>query len=259
MKESKIETLSLSEYFDTINYEVTDLDLKRLDYIVGLTKTRPQIVSYSGPCAGDEHVLLIKAVAESIGAKTIFEIGTGRATSCFAASFVDTVEVIDTVDIRPHEVVMLAAVHNIKVYVSNKMLFEHFKFDEKNKINFFHTSQLLSVYQRFLASGVGYDLAHIDGNHSDYEIVMQDFLNCYSMLRPGGKIIFDDYEPNRFIVKKVVTDIINTMPNLKPQLILHRGHLFDKETDGSDASPIEMTAQNGVVVMTKPMAKGERK
>ena len=249
---SSLRVKSIREYFDEIGYSETDRTFEDLSYIVGLTKTRPQRVLYTGPTAGDEHILLVQGVCKAFGVKKMFEIGTGRGTSCYASALVESVEQIDTIDIRWHHNDFPAAIWNKSVTVSNESLYNHCKFEEKKKINFYHTSQLLEVYQKLIASGQKYDLAHIDGNHSDYEVVMQDFLNCYNLVRPGGKILFDDYEARRFIVKKVVTDIIETMPNLNPTLVVHRGHIFKKEADGSPSSSTSLTEERGLVVLTKP-------
>jgi len=52
------------------------------------------------------------------------------------------------------------------------------------------------VLARLVAEGRRYDLAYIDGSH-DRDDVMADSLGAWSMLNPGGSIIWDDYRWGR--------------------------------------------------------------
>lgn len=247
-----LEVTTIEDYLATINYKASQETLEKLSYVVGLTKTRKQETEYDGPRAGDEHILLMHALCETFNITKMFEIGTGRGTSCYMSSIVESVNTIDTVDIRPFDEICSWAIKNVAVRASMKDLHESIKLSDKSKVNFYHTSQVPDLFNYVSASGDFYDLAHIDGNHSDYEVVLQDFKICYNMLRPGGIIVFDDYDPTRFIVKKVVDDIIENIPGLNPKLIVHRGRIFGKEPDGSDATPHEASSGIGVVIITKP-------
>ena len=79
------------------------------------------------------------------------------------------------------------------------------------------------------------DMSFIDGNHDDYDTVMQDYLNCKRVTKPGGVIIFDDYHPEKFIVRKVVQDVLEQDSSLDATLVCVTGHIFqtDKRKDDS--------------------------
>ena len=49
------------------------------------------------------------------------------------------------------------------------------KFEEKDKIRFKHVSELPYIVEDHEEE---MDLAFIDGNHTDYDIVMKTILNC---------------------------------------------------------------------------------
>ena len=55
---------------------------------------------------------------------------------------------------------------------------------------------------------------------------MNDFLNCLKVInKKAGVILFDDYSPDLYVVKKVVDDILKKY-KFKAQLIQFRGHIF---------------------------------
>lgn len=115
--------------------------------------------------------------------------------------------------------------HQIKIY--NLVPYE-----EKNKINFLHINKLDEEYKN--KNKQKFDIAFVDGNHSDYNIIMNDFNNSLSMTTDNGIIIFDDYG-NFPVVTRVVDDVIKKYTNFKFVFIPFRGHLFmkDKKCDKS--------------------------
>ena len=222
-----MKTISLLEYFEETKYN-WEKDLESLSHILELTKTRVKENAPEDyyPSAGAEQTFFMKSVAEHISAEMFFEIGTGRGTSCYALSLLDSVEEIITVDIVSHYQKKNEAINHKPVIVSNADLYNKIKFDEKEKIKFKHVSEMPYIKNEY---GGEIDLAFIDGNHSDYNIVMQDYLNCKELVKPGGLIVFDDYHEEKFVVKKVVDDIVSEDSNIDPILVNVFGQLFDTE------------------------------
>ena len=228
-----MKTVGVLEYFENIKYN-WEKDKENLEHILGLTKTRPKENPPEGyvPSAGHEQTYLIKAIAESMNVKKFFEIGTGRGTACYAVSLLSDIDEIVTVDIVSHYQKKNEAINSKPVVVSTSDLYDLIRFDEKQKIKFKHISEmpyLLEEYEDEI------DMSFIDGNHDDYDTVMQDYLNCKKVTKPGGVIIFDDYHPEKFIVRKVVQDVLEQDPSLDATLVCVTGHIFqtDKRKDDS--------------------------
>ena len=219
--------ISVVDYFNDIGYD-WQKDRQDLEHILELTKTRPKEnppEKYT-PGAGTEQTFFMKAIASQIGAKKFFEVGTGRGTACYAISLLDSVEEIITVDIVSHYQKKNEAINSKPAVVSNADLYDMIKFDQKEKIKFKHTSEMPYILDEYEEE---VDLAFIDGNHSDYNIVMQDYINCRKLLKPGGVLVFDDYHMSKFIVKKVVDDILKEDPDLDATLVCLKGHIFDTD------------------------------
>jgi predicted O-methyltransferase YrrM len=87
-----------------------------------------------------------------------------------------------------------------------------------------------------------FDLAFIDGNHTDVNIILNDFNVANKLVRDGGIILFDDYHPTKFAVKEVVDKVLSENPSFKSELVCFHGHLFEQERKVSDT---------GIVVVTK--------
>ena len=60
-----------------------------------------------------------------------------------------------------------------------------------------------------------------------YDIIRKDFELCHKIIKDNGFIIWDDYSDNRFIVKKVVDDILKEFPRYSIEFIQTRNTLFD--------------------------------
>ena len=225
-----MKTVDLLDYFDEIGYD-WNKDFEKLDVIMRYTKTRPKKIEYS-PSAGQEQTYLLKGIAENIGATSFFEIGTGRGTACYALSLIPEMEQIITVDIISHYQKKNEAIENKPAVVSNYDLYNMIPYEEKQKISFKHTSDMMTVK---LEMSNEFDMAFIDGNHTSYDIVMQDFNNCLDLVKPGGVIVFDDYHPQKFVVKNVVNDILLENPDIEACLVCVTGHLFEQDKRKEDS------------------------
>ena len=234
-----MKTTNLEEYFDRVNYNWKD-DLNKLSTICHFTKTRVNPNKNEGDMSfGAEQCFLVKAVANSIKANKFFEIGTGRGTACYAVSLEEDIEEVVTVDIVSHFQKKREAIGYREAVVSNDDIFQMIPFEEKNKIKFKHTSEVPFFLDEMEDE---FDLAFIDGNHTDVEVIENDFRIANKLVRDGGVIIFDDYHPTKFAVKQVVDKILAENDNFKAELVCFHGHLFEQERKVNDT---------GVVVVTK--------
>ena len=221
----KLQTIQLKEYFDKINYN-WEKDLSSLRTICHFTKTRvkPAMEQFT-MLLGNEQPFLLKAVAEFYNVTSFFEIGTGRGTACYSLSLIPSVEAINTIDIIPFKQKQNTAIGFRPATVSNEDIYNMIPFPEKEKILFFHRSQV--PFLKKTISSV--EMSFIDGNHSDPDVIMQDFDICHNLTKPGGLIIFDDYHPARFAVKMVVDHILENEEFEEATLVTFHGHLFDQE------------------------------
>ncbi len=71
-----------------------------------------------------------------------------------------------------------------------------------------------------------FDVCFIDGNHSDYDVIREDFEICHKVIKDNGFIIWDDYT-DKFMVKKVVDDILKEFPRYSIEFIQTRNTIFD--------------------------------
>lgn len=74
------------------------------------------------------------------------------------------------------------------------------------------SSNAAIVLQR---SGVAADVVHLDGSH-DYESTSADLRRWWSLLKPGGVMIVDDYDPKGRIwqtVRRAVDDFLAVTPH----------------------------------------------
>ena len=230
---------NLKEYFERINYD-WKADLNKLSTICHFTKTRHDPNKQEGQMSfGAEQCFLVKSIVSNIGANKFFEIGTGRGTACYSVSLEETIEEIVTVDIVSHYQKKKEAIGYREAIVSNSDLYEMIPFEEKEKIKFKHTSEVPFFIQEFIGE---FDVAFIDGDHTNTNIIRNDFELCNKMVRDGGIILFDDYHPEKFAVKEVADKILDENPNFKAELVCFHGHLFDED---------RKVENNGILVVTK--------
>lgn len=234
-----MKTTGLLEYFERIGYD-WETDKENLGTICHFTKTRVNPNKQEGEMSfGAEQCFLVKAVAQSMKAEKFFEIGTGRGTACYSVALEDSVDEIVTIDIVSHFQKKKEAIGYKEAIVSNDDICGMIPFPEKDKIKFKHVSEVPFFEDEMEDE---FDLAFIDGNHTDIEVIENDFRIANKLVREGGIILFDDYHPTKFAVKQVVDKILAENANFEAELVCFHGHLFEKERAVSD---------NGIVVVRK--------
>lgn len=234
-----MKTINIIEYFDRVGYD-WNKDLDKLSRICHFTKTRANPNKVEGEMSfGAEQCFFVKSVAKSIGATKFFEIGTGRGTACYAVALEDTVEEVVTVDIISHYQKKREAIGYKEAIVSNADIYDMIEYSEKEKIKFKHVSEVPFFIEEMEGQ---FDLAFIDGDHTDVDVIMNDFNIANKLVRDGGIILFDDYHPTKFSVKKVVDQVLADNPAFESELVCFHGHLFDEDRKVSDT---------GIVVVTK--------
>ena len=226
----------LQAFFDSIKYNA-ESDKKDIAHICSLTKTRPNEQKNNFEFDyGMEQTFFIKSFLQHSNAESFFEIGTGRGTSSYAASLIDNIKKITTVDIIPHSQKKHEAINYKPALVSNADLYGMIKFEQKEKISFKHVDDYVQIVGDNKES---FDVCFIDGNHDNKSIILNDFNICMKLLKKPGYIIWDDYSPNQFKVKEVV-DEISQEHNLKCELIEFRGHMFGSKTPEKNAGEVIM-------------------
>jgi len=232
---------NLNDFFDKIGYSWQS-DLEKLKIINHFTKTRVDPNKEEGFMSyGGEQSFLVKSIAASIGAKKFFEIGTGRGTACYSVALEPSIDEIITVDIVSHFQKRREAIGYKEAIVCNDDLYQMIPFGEKEKIKFKHVSEIPFFIEEIEGE---FDLAFIDGNHTDEQIIRNDFEICNTVVRDGGIILFDDYHPTKFAVKKVADQILSENPSLSAELVCFHGHLFEQDTKGS-------VTDSGILVVKK--------
>ena len=100
---TSLRTIDINSFFKSIGYS-WEKERNSIEEICFYTKTRvdnsKDVFELS---SGMEQTFLIKAIAEWKNSKAFLEIGTGRGTACYAASLVESIDTIDTVDIIPFD------------------------------------------------------------------------------------------------------------------------------------------------------------
>lgn len=74
------------------------------------------------------------------------------------------------------------------------------------------------------------NLLFIDGSHA-YDGVRQDFQNYQKLVKVGGFIVFDDYEPNYPDVMKVVNDHVKTNASFETIGVFENNELIVRKID----------------------------
>ena len=218
--------ISIIDLFKKTDFNIDEIK-EKLFKINLITKTRPDVTKKL--CIeqyGIEQSFLLYYIAKTHNAKNFVEIGTGRGTTSFSIALQNNIENIDTFDIIPFDTKFNTAVNFKPFYGSIKDLHDLIPYEEKKKINFLNISKLNSTY---LAKNKNkFDMAFIDGNHSDKDIIMKDFLNCLHLTKKDGIIVFDDYG-NFPVVTNVINDIVKQYKQYNYFLVPFRGHIFMTE------------------------------
>ena len=84
----------------------------------------------------------------------------------------------------------------------------------------------------------------IDGNHTDENVIFEDFLMCELLANDNSIIVWDDYYLDKFAIKPVVTRVLQKYPEYKSELVSFRGHLFSDKSPEKDCGMVIMTKEN---------------
>jgi len=230
-----MKTTSLKDFFQRNSYD-WEKDKETISEISKLSKTRANdSIDEFFLSWGMEQAFLVKAFCES-GCINFFEIGTGRGTASYAVSLIPEVKNVTTVDIIPHDQKQETSINYKPTLASNKDIYEMIPFPEKEKINFCHTNDYESILKNYNSF---FDVAFIDGCHENYDIIMNDFVITSQVIKNGGWIIWDDYDPNKFEVKKVADEVLKNH-KFDCELIEFRGHLFKDKPQEKNAGELVM-------------------
>jgi len=230
-----METLTLQEFFESVQYTPND-DKDKIGHICSLTKTRVKDKQKFEFDYGMEQTFFIKAFVQGVKGTNFFEIGTGRGTASYAVSLIDTVDKVITVDIVPHTKKKQEAINYKPAFVSNADLYDLIQFDEKEKIQFKHVDDYGDIINEYTNH---FDVCFIDGEHDNESIILNDFEVCMKVVKDGGYIVWDDYDPNQFKVKDIV-DAISKKYNFECKLVEFRGHMFGERTPEKNAGEVIM-------------------
>ena len=232
MIETDIDKLFVMNNFD-YNKVIDDLFHINLITKTRVDRNKKHITEHYGI----EQSFLMYFLAEKFKCENFFEIGTGRGTASYAVSISDRIKTVNTFDIIPFDKKVRTAVNFKPFNGSNKDLYNLIKHESKSKINFQHINNLNNEFIE--KNSNKYDLAFIDGNHTNYNIIMKNFQDANTVTNDNGIIVFDDY--NNFpVVTKVVNNIIKNHPDHKFMLVKFRGHLFMKNNAEEDSGEVIM-------------------
>ena len=237
-----MENLGLTEFFDLVDYN-WNVDHEKIKNVCFYTKSRVNNDKPSSDFSlayGMEQPFVLKAIADKMECNAFFEIGTGRGTGSYAVSFCKSVKEIATLDVVPFTQKRNEAVGYDPAHVSNADLYAMLNIPEKNKIEFYERKDFGEILKNKPAGG--YDLLFIDGNHTDFNVIAEDFLMCQLLSHDKSVIVWDDYYPDKFAIREVLTVVLEKNPGYKALLLSSRGHLFGNKTP---------EVGSGMVVMMK--------
>ena len=242
---NNMKKIGLIELFNILQYDWSK-DREDFRNICYYTKSRVNNYRKSADFDfgyGMEQPFALKAIAEKLERKNFFEIGTGRGTGSYAVATAECIDKISTIDIVPFKHKRNEAIGYDAAFVSNYDLREMLQTPGKDKINFYERQQYPEIMKQ--KPKEGYDLFFIDGNHTDFSVISEDFLMCKLLSNDDPIIIWDDFYPDKFAIKDVVMTVLNQHPEFKAFLLSTRGHLFE------DKQPEK---NSGMVVMLKEEA-----
>jgi len=227
-----MKTIDIRQLFEKNNFNYKK-DEDKIFKICEITKTRVDFNKKNiKEHYGIEQSFIIYFLAKIFKTETFFEIGTGRGTASYSIALCNTLKTINTFDIVPFTQKFQTAVNFKPFFGSNKDLYNLIPFESKDKIKFLHISELNEKYNK--QNKNKFDMAFIDGNHSDYNIIMGDFINANNVVKDNGIIIFDDYG-NFPVVTKVINDIMQKYTEYSYLFVPFRGYLYmtDKKDEHS--------------------------
>lgn len=227
--------LSIVEFFNNTNFSYKEIEDKLFE-INKYTKTRVDpYKTHITHHYGIEQSFLLYYIGYTLNIKNFLEIGTGRGTTSYSLSLLKDIEEIYTFDIIPFNKKMNYAINFKECYVSNEDIFNLIPYSEKKTINFKSINYLDENFKKKYYKS--FDLAFIDGCHNNYEVIMNDFINCNHLTKDDAVIVFDDYG-NFPVVTKVVDDIIKKYKNYGFISVSFRGHLFMKDKKCNNSSEV---------------------
>ena len=190
---------------------------------------------------GMEQPFVLKAIAQYFQSKSFFEIGTGRGTGCYAVATAENIKKLSTVDIVPHRLKKNEAIGYEPAYVSNLDLFNMIESNGKQNIEFYERNQYTDIIKNKPPGG--YDLFFIDGNHTDPDVISEDFLMCKLMFGNNPIIVWDDYYPDKFAIKQVVETTLMQNKDLRAFVVNIRGHLFSEKSPEENCGMVFMAKE----------------
>ena len=116
-------------------------------------------------------------------------------------------------------------------------------FDEKRKIAFHERSM---IRDNILSKSKKFDLFFIDGNHTDFNTIFEDFQICRLSSCDNSVIVWDDYYPDKFAVKDVIHRIMKSTNDYDFLLVESRGHIFSGKDPESKCGTVLMSKTGGL-------------
>ena len=230
-----MKNIDLKSYFKESGYDWEN-DIPIMKEICKLSKTAyrespPEEFEFT---YGMEQPFFIKAFLESVYCEKFFEIGTGRGTCSMAAALCADMKKVDSFDILVPDKKRDNVINFRKEEASNMDILERFRAsvpstNSLSEIKFHHVSDYASFIHN--PDNKDYSVCFIDGDHSNSQIILNDYLVCNNVMQDAKSayIIWDDYYPDKHVVKEVVDKIIE-VDKRECTLVSFRGHLFN---DGS--------------------------
>ena len=142
--------------------------------------------------AASETSFVLAQIAAMLAPRRVFEIGTnqGRTTALIAMNTPAATEIL-TLDLPPESALPQGATDHHLVELARRELGIAFRGTEWEA----RITQLLGDSTRFDFSPYrdSVDLVIVDASHS-YPFVASDSWNAFRIVRPGGVVLWDDYE-----------------------------------------------------------------
>lgn len=184
--------------------EITSYDKTFFDNAANFTaiRQRPNGEYYR---ANFERGMLLYYLVQKIKPRKVLELGTGRGYACVAmcksADSINLSCIIDTVDVVKYLNPQPWLTKNGMQNMSLKELIKKAYPKSISRIKFFTgNTKMIGGWNKM------YDLVYIDAGHT-YEEVRVDWMNVRRLISKDAVVVFDDYKPNDFGVKRLVDGI----------------------------------------------------
>lgn len=152
-------------------------------------------IGENGLYAAQDTSFVLMQVAVMLRPERIFEIGTslGHTTALFAMNTPESTRLF-TLDLPPEAAIPSGVTELYLIELARKRLGEAFR--DTNwaaRITQLYGDSLTFDFSPYYDS---MDLVTVDGSHS-YRFVQSDSFNAFRMIRPGGVVVWHDYESMR--------------------------------------------------------------